>query len=173
MIIREVEQADIPALSALARKTYTETFGHTFTPSDLALYLENTRSEAYFRIAMYSDTILVAIDGDALIGYVQICDVNLPVEAATDQDQQVNALYVRSDYQGRGIGKHLMDAALTHPRLQNAENIYLDVWDQNVKALNLYKRYGFEVIGETPVIIDSRVLGSDLVMLRRARTQQP
>src|SRR5712691_10866636 len=150
MIIREVEPTDIAALSALARKTYTETFGHTFTPSDLALYLENTRSEAYFRRVMDEDTILVAIVGAAIIGYVQICNVTLPVEAATDKDKQLNAMYVRADYQGKGIGKVLMDAALNHPRLQNAENIYLDVWAENVNALSLYRRYGFEVVGETP-----------------------
>ncbi len=167
MIIREVELSNIPALSALARKTYTETFGHTFTPSDLALYLENTRSEAYFRRAIADDTILVALDGDVLIGYVQICDVTLPAQAATVNDQQLNALYVRADYQGKGIGKRLMDTALTHLRLQNAENIYLDVWDQNIKALNLYERYGFEIIGKTPVMVGSRLIGSDLVMVRR------
>jgi ribosomal protein S18 acetylase RimI-like enzyme len=167
MIIRELESGDIAALSALARKTYTETFGHTFTPSDLALYLENMRSEAYFRSILDRDTILVAIDGAAIIGYVQICDLSLPVKTATAYDQQLNALYVHADYQGKGVGKSLMDAALKHPRLQNAENIYLDVWAENVKALNLYRRYGFEVIGETPVIVASRVLGSDLVMVRR------
>src|SRR5438045_3621152 len=99
MIIREVEPADIAALSALARNTYTETFGHTFTPSDLALYLENTRPEAYFRRVIVDDTILVAVEGAAIIGYVQICNVTLLVEAAAANDQQLNALYVRADYQ--------------------------------------------------------------------------
>src|SRR5437773_229715 len=104
MIIREVESGDIPALSALARKTYTETFGHSLTASELALQLEETRSEAFFREAMTSDTILVTVNDDhTLIGYVQICDVTLPIDTAADTDQQLNALYVHSDYQGKGI----------------------------------------------------------------------
>ena len=70
-------------------------------------------------------------------------------------------------FQRRGVGRSLIDAALAHPWLAGAENIYLDVWDQNFSAQNLYQGYGFEVIGKNPFVVDSRILGYDLVMARK------
>jgi hypothetical protein len=50
MIIREVEERDISALSEVARKTYAETFGDGLTPEQLFSILESTRSEKYFKL---------------------------------------------------------------------------------------------------------------------------
>jgi hypothetical protein len=61
-----------------------------------------------------------------------------------------------------------MERALEHPRLRKAENICLDVWDQNAKALGLYKSYGAEVIGKWDLMVDSPVVEDDLVMVRWA-----
>ena len=165
--IRHADAQDVAQLSALARKTYSETFGDSFSDEELMEVLETTRSESYFSQAMEQDTILVAVDykGD-LIAYIQICDVTLSFDIATTKDQQLNALYVHSDWQGRGVGKSLMDAALSHPRLQTAENVYLTVWDENPRALGLYHRFGFKIVGEEKVMAGSEVVGSDLVMMR-------
>lgn|SRR3989338_89707 len=165
--IRHADAQDIVSLSALARRTYTQTFCNSFTDEELIEVLETTRSEAYFSEVMYQDTILVAVDskGD-LIAYIQICDITLSIDTAKREDQQLNALYVHSDWQGKGVGKSLMDAALSHPRLQTAKNIYLTVWDENSRALSLYHRYGFIIVGEEKVMVGSEVVGSDLIMSR-------
>jgi ribosomal protein S18 acetylase RimI-like enzyme len=167
-VVRQAGPQDLAALSKLARETFRAAFGPSFNASDLALLLEETRSEAYFRKTLHADTVLVALDEGTIVGYVQLSNVTIQVESATDRDQQLSALYVDSAYQGKGIGKLLMDAALDHPRFREARNIYLDVWEDNVKARELYKRFGFEVIGTCDLVVDSRVVGHDLVMVRRA-----
>lgn len=40
-----------------------------------------------------------------------------------------------------------MEAALEHPRLKEAENVFLDVWEHNHGAQRFYRRYRFAVIG--------------------------
>jgi hypothetical protein len=45
--------------------------GPSFSASDLAPLLEETRSEAYFRKTMTADTILVAVEGTTIVGYVR------------------------------------------------------------------------------------------------------
>jgi hypothetical protein len=40
MIIREATLQDAAPLSALARQTYADAFGHSMSPSDLAAHLE-------------------------------------------------------------------------------------------------------------------------------------
>ncbi len=40
-----------------------------------------------------------------------------------------------------------MDAALNHPDMIAAANIYLDAWEHNIRAQKFYSRSGFDVIG--------------------------
>ena len=89
------------------------------------------------------------------------------MESAGVRYQQLNALYVQRGFQGRGIGKRLMAAALQLPRLRSADYLYLDVWNENRRALQFYARHGFQVVGECDVVVDSQVIGKDLIMRRR------
>jgi ribosomal protein S18 acetylase RimI-like enzyme len=132
---------------------------------DLEAQLKATRSEDYFRNALREDTILVAVIDGALVGYVQISDVRIPIEGAGPLDQELFALYVRSDLQGQGIGKTLMDAVFAHERFKCARNVWLDVWEANGRAIGLYARYGFKPAGRRDFVVDGRVVGSDLVMV--------
>jgi ribosomal protein S18 acetylase RimI-like enzyme len=166
VIIRVIQSGDIQALAELARITYAETFGHSMSATDLASQLKNTRSVDYFLEAVIRDTILGAFEGDMLIGYIQICDVTLSVEKVDGKSQQINAIYIRSDKQGKGVGKALMDAALQHSRLKDVRNIYIDVWDENVRAVKFYEDYGFKVVGKCDVVVDGSVIGKDLVLRR-------
>ena len=58
---------DVTALSALARRTYAEAFGHSFSPSDLAAHLESNLAESYFRQALEEDVFLLAETDGLLI----------------------------------------------------------------------------------------------------------
>lgn len=171
MIIRPVAAREIPALSALASQTYAEAFGASMSAADLAAQLGATRSEAYFTNAIREDTILVAVVEEDMAGYVQLSDVRIPIDGATATDQELYALYVETSLQGQGIGRALMDAAFALPRFTNAPDVYLDVWDQNVRAVSLYKRYGFCVVGRRDVAVGGQVIGSDLVMVRSGRSK--
>ncbi len=165
--IRQLLAADVVALSALAARTYANAFGHSMTAAELAAQIGETRSERYFHRAMDEDTILVAIRGQEIVGYVQLSSVQIPIADASLSDVELHAIYVAPELQGQGIGTVLMAAALAHPRLKAAHNVYLDVWDENHRALRLYERYGFRVVGRRDVVVASRVIGSDLVMMRR------
>jgi ribosomal protein S18 acetylase RimI-like enzyme len=173
LAIRAAGPDDVPSLCELAKATYFETFGHSITPTQLEWQLAHSRSEPYFRGRLVDDAILVAVLDDRIVGYVQITDVSLPIGSAGARDQQLNALYVRSALQGWGIGRLLMAAALQLPRLRSAGNLHLDVWNENTRALQFYARHGFQVIGECDVVMDSQVIGKDLIMQRRLTDHQP
>ena len=167
MTIRRAEDADLAALAGLARRTYADAFGHSFSPSDLAAHLERNLADSYFRQAMAEDVFLLAEAAGRLIGFVQFGPVRIAVAAASPQDQELRRIYVLADFQNRGIGRRLMDAALDHPRLRAAD-IYLDVWEQNHIARRLYERYGFTVIGAHGLVTASGLAqDQDLIMVRR------
>jgi diamine N-acetyltransferase len=147
--LRAAEEADLPELSALAKRTWADAFGSSLSAADLAAELETTRSEEYFRTALVAGTILVAeLDGD-LVGYVQFGEVTIPEVDARPGDRGLHRVYVETELQGGGIGRALVNAALADPRLASADRIYLAVWEQNEPARRLYESLGFRSAGTT------------------------
>jgi diamine N-acetyltransferase len=163
--IRPAKLSDVPALADLARRTWSDAFGDSVSPEDEAVELETTRSEAYFSDALQNKTILVAEGDDALLGYVQFGDVDIPDVEVRPGDQGLQRIYVETASQGRGLGRKLMRAALGHPRLADAKRIYLSVWDRNERAIRLYESLGFRKFGTTTITIGSGEVAEELVML--------
>jgi len=169
VLIRDLNYNEITELAELAKKTYAETFGDSMSSEDLAIEFEVNRFEKYFKSVFNVDTILVAIISSKIAGYIQLSDAKVNIKNGpkpTNKDKAVNALYVGADYQSKGVGRSLMDAAFTHNYLQHAKNIYIDVWDKNTKALNFYKKYGFKVVGICDVIVNGKCVDEDLVLMR-------
>jgi len=54
---------------------------------------------------------------------------------------------VREDRQGREIGSKLMENLIGLARKENVKRIYLTVLTDNVKAIHLYRKYGFKKKG--------------------------
>ena len=162
--LRAATHGDLATLSTLAMHTYSEAFGHSLSASDLAAHLENHLSARSFSRMLDDDVILVAEVGTRMIGYVQFGTA----PAAPHLDQELRRMYVDPHFQKQGLGALLMDAALDHPRLKGARQIYLDVWEHNDGAQRFYARYGFVVIGSRQFAVQSGAETSlDLVMRRR------
>ena len=166
MKIREVRQSDLATLSELAIQTYTDAFGHSFSAADLAAHLERHLSPDGFARILDADVVLLAEAEDRLIGYLQFGAMR-PL-SDYGPDQELRRLYVLAEFQNQGVGAALMEAALSHPQMQSATNIYLDVWEHNHGAQRFYQRYGFEVIGFRAFEVESGAETSlDLLMVRR------
>jgi ribosomal protein S18 acetylase RimI-like enzyme len=169
VIIRPAGRADLAALSALARQTYADAFGRSFSAADLAAHLERHLADGCFRQALEEDVFLLAATEERLIGFVQFGELRIAVPAPVPQAQELRRIYVQADRQGKGIGRQLLAAALEHPRLEAAPAIYLDVWEQNRGARRLYERHGFEVVGAHELATASGTApDQDLIMVRLA-----
>jgi ribosomal protein S18 acetylase RimI-like enzyme len=63
---------------------------------------------------------------------------------------------VREAYQGRGIGRQLIEAAVAEAKALGAEGVVLQVYRHNRRALQLYTDLGFqEVTGETDLQLET------------------
>lgn len=163
MIIREATSSDVPLLTTLAQKSYTDTFGATMTEDELQNALEE-RSEKYFYSVLGKDMILIAVDENIIVGFIQFGDVHYDSITPEKNDVELNKIFIDTTYHGKRIGTQLMDAMLAHPHLKDTKNIYLDVYPENTKAIGLYTKYGFQTIGKIPYIANGKVVGHDLLM---------
>jgi ribosomal-protein-alanine N-acetyltransferase len=75
----------------------------------------------------------------ALLGYYLMM-------LAVDEAHLLN-ITVRRDRHGHGLGRLMLDRAAALARERRMESILLEVRPSNVRALAVYERYGFSVIG--------------------------
>ncbi len=163
--ISEASLADADEISALAIRTYVETWGAEFEPDDLAWHLERTISPARWREHLQRDRVLWArLDGKP-VGFVQFGPAEAPGEMLIDR------LYVDAALQGQGIGSALLRRALAEPEMLAATAIRIDVWQDNFGAQRLYQRFGFRHEGgREPFVLQSgEIDGYDLILVRRPR----
>jgi ribosomal-protein-alanine N-acetyltransferase len=65
-------------------------------------------------------------------------------------EAHISTLAVHPHYRGQGIGEQLLQDALNDAVLKGALVATLEVRISNDVAVNLYRKFGFEVIGERP-----------------------
>jgi len=95
-----------------------------------------------------------------------------PLAALDEQARgsyKINAVAVYPEYRGSGIGNHLMALATAHARQQGFAEASLVVFEQNSRAVALYRRLGFEIAARSPVIPHPLIhhTGDLLLMMRR------
>ncbi len=149
--IRRLTPADASALSALARDTFDETFGHLYRPEDLAVFQEESQSaEAYQRLLEDARVAVWAGQNaaSALVGFATAGPCKLPVPNLEKNAGEIRHLYLRGTVQREGLGTRLLVTTLDWLAAQGHSPLYVGVWSENYGAQRLYGRYGFEKIGE-------------------------
>jgi ribosomal protein S18 acetylase RimI-like enzyme len=99
---------------------------------------------ADFRQAVVSGAAVwrVLLDGDRIAGLVRI--------ARDGARGKIRILGRVPAYRGRGVGPRLVAEGLRLLRADGAGDVDLSVETENERALELYRRFGFEVVTRTP-----------------------
>lgn len=126
-----------------------EIFSAVIQTGDTYVFDPNTPKEALEKhwFADYMDT-FVAIDDDDTIWGTYIIKPNQP-----DLGSHIaNCSYMVSPHsQGKGIGKLLCEHSIAFAKQKGYSGIQFNiVVSTNTSAVNLWKKFGFEIIGTTP-----------------------
>lgn len=80
---------------------------------------------------------VLEVDGAGIIGSVGLC----PLEGAV---MELRKMYLHRDWRGRGLGRRLMECALTEARRLGTRKLVLGTAGVLVEAVALYERFGFK-----------------------------
>lgn len=157
MSIKEISNSaeDIKTLQAIAKQTFTETFGSQNTAEDLAKFLseeydfdklkaevENPESFYYF---YYFE--------DELAGYLKLNVGAAQTESDYPESLEIQRIYVLQKYQGKRIGLAMMQQALVIAEELKKPQVWLGVWENNFKAQAFYQKSGFKKVGSHDFIL--------------------
>jgi diamine N-acetyltransferase len=150
LAVRRARPLDAWALCAVSAQNFTETFGASYSPEDLAQFLASAYEPKTHQLQLASQTyaaFLLEADGLA-VGHAFAGPCGLPHIEVKTGDLELKRLYVLREFHDGGWGRQLMDAAMAWMRSQASGPIWLGVWSENLRAQRFYARYGFVKVGE-------------------------
>ena len=139
-IIKPIQTVDeIDGKGYVHYKSWQETYAGLIDPE----YLKNITEEKCKAMAYkWTDNILVAKDGDKVIGFVAYGKYR---EKTLSDCGEIFAIYVLAKYYGQKVGYELMNAAFK--KLAEYKKIAVWVLKGNERAIKFYERYGFRFDG--------------------------
>lgn len=160
---RDATIADAPLMAQLGPETFTETFGHLYTPENLAAFLINHK-EANWRAELADPgfSVRIAEHEGAAVGFAKVGPPSLPFEVEGPA-AELRQLYVLGPWQGAGVAPALMAWVLDEARRRGAAQLFLSVFIDNRRARAFYARYGFEPVGSYAFMVGSHA-DEDIIM---------
>jgi ribosomal protein S18 acetylase RimI-like enzyme len=137
-------------LRAMARQCFVETFAHQYREDDLAVFLAEAYGPDGAMLTDLADPAYhwrVAAEGGGIAGYVKVGPIGVPALDPSPGALELKQLYVLKEWHGAGVARELMDWAIANARERGAPEIYLSVFDHNLRAKKFYARYGFADVG--------------------------
>ncbi|MEW9570847.1 N-acetyltransferase family protein [Rhodanobacter sp. Si-c] len=148
-----------PALAAMARQCFVETFGHLYDSAELDPFLD----QAYGPQGLLAELddpqteFRIAHRDEAVVGYAKLSPLCAPAAGAQPGALELRQIYVLAEWQGAGVAPALMEWAVARATARGAPELYLTVFDHNHRAKRFYARYGFSESGRCTFRMGSRV----------------
>lgn len=160
---RQAGPEDSAAIAALGARSFTETFGHLYTPENLTAFLANHSKERW-RVELSDPAFAIRIgeaDGEA-VAYAKLGPPSLPFEPR-GRPIELRQFYVLGPWQGTGAARELMRWVLDEAHRRGSDELYLSVFIDNRRARRFYEGYGFEPVGRYDFMVGSHA-DEDIVM---------
>jgi len=171
--IRSATVADADAIAALHAASWRSAYRGIFKESTLGPALDGERRAHWSgRLAVMApdDTVLIAGD----LGFIAVWAKGDPGFGA-----YIDNLHVRPERRSGGLGRRLLGEAMRRVAGRGETGAYLWVFDDNVRAIDFYRRLGGEIVEggfdeiDGAPVAHSRIVWRDTVRLAAACRATP
>lgn len=143
--IKQVTLDDIDQLQNISRQTFYETFASKNTEENMTKYLDEAFSleKLTKELNDRNVTFYFATLDEVVIGYLKLNFGPSQTERQNDNGLEIERIYVLKNFQGKGVGQLLLNHAIEVAKQKNCDFVWLGVWEENLRAINFYKKNGF------------------------------
>lgn len=157
--IRRADINDAVSIATIHVVAWRETY-RGIVPDDFLRELSIERRTANWIMSLsnpYSDyyrCFVAEVDGQ-VVGF---CNYGFPQENASGFDGELFAIYILRSAQGRGVGRHLVDAAVKGLTDIGSTSMLVWVLKDNKSARGFYEHLGGVYVSEKPIEIGGKDL---------------
>jgi len=143
---------DAEMLTELAWQTFWDAFHDDpeNAPEDLADYMNSAFNVGQIgsELADENAIFLVAEIENEAVGYAKLLLDSREPEIIAKKPIELNRLYSKQDFLGKGVGKSLMERCFVEAEKYGCDKMWLGVWEFNPRAQTFYRKYGFYEVGK-------------------------
>ncbi|MEZ2442589.1 N-acetyltransferase family protein [Chitinophaga sp. RCC_12] len=150
---------DIPVIQELTEKIWRPTYQSILTPEQIEYMIDMMYSTSALnkQITELQHQFLILQDDNSPIGFAAYSTTDAPGIF------KLHKIYLDGNYQGKGIGKFLLEHVAGQVKSRGANTLELDVNRFN-KAKQFYEKQGFSVYKEKQTDIGNGYIMDDYVM---------
>lgn len=143
--IQKVSMNDIAQLQTIGRQTFYETFSVGNTQENISKYLNEGFSFVKLTAELNdaNTAFFFATLQQTVIGYLKLNFGQSQTELQDNNAVEIERIYVLKDFHGKKVGQLLYEKAIEIAKMNNANYIWLGVWEENPRAISFYKKNGF------------------------------
>lgn len=146
----EIKQAslnDTATICQLAANTFYETFRPYNSEEDIQDYIKKAYNTLVISAQLATAELYyfaIAYANEQPVGYIKLI-FNQTHPKLSGKTTELEKIYVLKKYWDTKTGAALMQHAKEVCKQHGFENLYLGVWQENERAVNFYRKFGFEV----------------------------
>lgn len=158
--IRPATTKDYPTIQRIAHLTWPETFREILSPQQITYMLDwmYSLSSLQEQVEVKGHRFLIAQDEDEFVGFL-----SYQSEYNGDAKTKIHKIYILPSTQGKGVGKELINHTSKIAQQHANSSLILNVNRYN-KALDFYKRMGFDIVGQEDIDIGNSFLMEDFIL---------
>lgn len=145
LVIKRVLLDDIDSLQRISKQTFSETFSALNTEENMKKYLEDGLSIEKLTAELIdaNSEFYFALLNSNIIGYLKLNFGESQTELKDNKALEIERIYVLKEFHGDNVGQLLYEKAMQVAKQNNANYVWLGVWEKNPRAINFYKKNGF------------------------------
>ncbi|MBL0270457.1 MAG: GNAT family N-acetyltransferase [Chitinophagaceae bacterium] len=158
--LRRAYEKDIPLIRNMSMEVWPQTYSTILTPDQISYMLEMMYSEQSLSKQMKEQhEFIIVNDGTDPVGFASF-------SLQSPGIYKLHKIYMLPSMQGKGAGKFVINEILKAIHRKGGQALQLNV-NRNNKAVDFYKKIGFDIIREEDINIGNGYFMNDYVMEKK------
>ncbi|MFK3938605.1 GNAT family N-acetyltransferase [Alkalihalobacillus sp. NPDC078783] len=165
--IKQCTIQDVNLLREVSIETFIDTYKDQNTDENMKLHLSKAFSlnQLEIEISCKNTEFYFIFMNDKIAGYLKINYNDAQTKDIGPECLEIERIYIKKIYQGKGLGKYLIEHSQEILLQLNMKKIWLVVWERNEKAIQFYSKKGFIQSGFHSFYLGDEIQ-KDIIMLK-------
>ncbi|WP_136467877.1 GNAT family N-acetyltransferase [Flagellimonas onchidii] len=155
LYLQQCTLSDLDLLVKISLETFAAAFEKHNDPRDFSDYVTSAfnNHKLSAEIQNPNSWFYFVKHNEETIGYIKLNRGEAQSDIKDDKSLELERIYVLQPYQGKGIGRWILEQIRQLALKQRVDFIWLGVWEKNEAAIRFYQKHGFTKFGAHPYYI--------------------